>query len=464
MMVAEHTLPDGLLVSWVGDDFTGAAAVMEVLTFAGLPSVLFLDVPTDGQLSRFDGMRGVGIATTARAQSPRNMSQSLPPVFDWLAGRNAPIAHYKICSTLDSSPAIGSIGHAIELGTAKIKSDWVPCLVAAPAIRRYQAFGHVFAAAPDAVHRLDRHPVMARHPVTPMDEADVRLHLAQQTSQRIGLVDAEALDGDTQTRLDSETGAGATVIALDTVVPDHLTRCGQLIWENRQKAPFVVGSQGVEYALVSYWQERGLLPVAPDAPSAGPVDRMIVVSGSASAVTDAQIGWAAANGFDVIGLDAAAISTGDEDAENRAVEEACRALSEGRDPLIATARGPDDPAIADQRRCAANAGISSEEANARIGAALGRVLTKVIETTGLRRAAVSGGDTSGHAMGQLGVFALTAVAPTIPGAALLCGHSERAGLDGLQIALKGGQMGSPDYFGWIKNGAGARPGISKGPN
>ena len=58
-------LPDGLLVSFYGDDFTGSTSVMEVLTFAGLPTVLFLGVPTDEQLARFKGYRGVGIAGVA---------------------------------------------------------------------------------------------------------------------------------------------------------------------------------------------------------------------------------------------------------------------------------------------------------------------------------------------------------------------------------------------------------------
>lgn len=45
----------------------------------------------------------------------------------------------------------------------------------------------------------------------------------------------------------------------------------------------------------------------------------------------------------------------------------------------------------------------------------------------------------GHnASRQLGLFAFTALAPTIPGAALLTAHSEVPGLDGLQLALKGG--------------------------
>ena len=71
-------LPDGPLVAWYGDDFTGAAAVMEVLTFAGLPSALFLAPPTAQQLARFQGLRGIGVASTARILSPEGMEHALP--------------------------------------------------------------------------------------------------------------------------------------------------------------------------------------------------------------------------------------------------------------------------------------------------------------------------------------------------------------------------------------------------
>ncbi len=54
----------------------------------------------------------------------------------------------------------------------------VPLLTAAPAMRRYQAFGHLFAGSPQGVFRLDRHPVMAHHPATPMAESDLLAHLA----------------------------------------------------------------------------------------------------------------------------------------------------------------------------------------------------------------------------------------------------------------------------------------------
>ena len=55
---------------------------------------------------------------------------------------------------------------------------------------------------------------------------------------------------------------------------------------------------------------------------------------------------------------------------------------------------------------------------------------------------------------QLGIHALEALAPTIPGAALCRAHADDPTYTGLQVALKGGQMGSPDYFGWIRDGGG----------
>ncbi|MBN9346414.1 MAG: four-carbon acid sugar kinase family protein, partial [Devosia sp.] len=179
MTGAADRLPEGVLVAWYGDDFTGSAATMEVLAFAGLASVLFLDIPTAEDLARFPGARGIGIAGIARSKPPQWMDENLPPVFAALATIGAPVSHYKICSTLDSAPHVGSIGRAIDLAAPILGGAWHPLIVAAPPIGRYQAFGTLFALYDGAVHRLDRHPTMSRHPVTPMHEGDVRRHLAQ---------------------------------------------------------------------------------------------------------------------------------------------------------------------------------------------------------------------------------------------------------------------------------------------
>lgn len=443
-------LPNGVLVGWCGDDFTGSAAVMEVMAFAGLPAVLFLDIPSAAQLARFPDMRGIGIATTARSHGPAWMERHLPPVFDWLAGLKAPVTHYKICSTLDSAPQIGSVGKAIDLAQP-LFGGWVPCMVAAPAVRRYQAFGHLFAGTPQGVFRLDRHPVMAKHPVTPMTESDVARHLSQQTQAAIGLLDLEALHGAADAALEVLRQRGSDVIAIDTVSAADEQRAGQLIWDNRGAGLFAVGSQGLEYALVSHWRAAGLIGPPAEAVCAGAVERMVVVSGSVSPITAGQIGWAERNGFEAVTLDVAALIRG-KPVEAAALEAALALLDRGLDPVICTARGPEDPAVGVLRQAIADCGLTPEAANMAIGKALGRLLSALLRRTGIRRAVISGGDTSGHACRELDIFAFTALAPTLPGAALLQAHSERAEFDGLQLALKGGQMGSEDFFGWIKRG------------
>lgn len=446
------------LVAWLGDDFTGAAAVMEVLAFSGHPAILFLQAPTPDQLARAGKVAGIGIATLARAQSPEWMDRHLPPLFALLDATGAGLVHYKICSTLDSSPRQGSIGRAIELGRARFGPAAVPVVTAAPQIRRYQAFGTLFAAAPDGVHRLDRHPVMARHPVTPMGEADVARHLAAQTDLPTGCLTVEDL-GDLDAaarRMARDRG----IWTVDMMTSDDEARVGQLLWTGRSAQRFVVGSQGVEYALVAHWRASGRPSGAGGAARLDPADRMAVVSGSVSAISAAQIQWAAAHGFRTIRLDATDVVSGGTAAQ-AATEKALEALSQGASPLVYSALGPDDPSVLAVRQAA---GGDMDLANARIGAALGQVLAAVVRHGAVRRVAVSGGDTSGHVCAALGIMALRAVAPTIPGAAICravadgaMGGAMAGAMDGLEIALKGGQMGTPDYFGWVRDGGGPRP-------
>ncbi len=253
-------LPDGLVVAWYGDDFTGSAAVMEALTFSGLESVLFFDVPTPAQRARFAHVRGLGIAGAARSKGRSWMDEHLPPVFAALAALNAPLTHYKICSTFDSSPEIGSIGRAIELALPHLQASWVPLVTAAPPIHRYQAFGNLFASVGGTAFRLDRHPTMSRHPATPMHESDLRVHLARQTDIPVGLVDLVAMkSGRASDALSSEMATGARIVALDVVDDETLAAAGALMWEEGGAPRFAVGSQGVEYALLAWWRKAGLI-------------------------------------------------------------------------------------------------------------------------------------------------------------------------------------------------------------
>jgi len=418
------------LLTFYGDDFTGSSAVMEVLSFAGVPTMLFMEVPDAGVLAQYPDLKAIGVAGVARAKSPEWMRSHLPPVFESLKQFGAPLAHYKVCSTFDSAPEIGSIGTAAEIGADVFDPDWIPLVVGAPAIGRYQVFGNLFAAASDGIHRLDRHPVMSRHPVTPMDEADLGLHLSQQTD------------------------LPARIIALDAMDDASLQIAGALMWDESGHG-FAVGSQGVEYALVAHWRDIGVLPKEHDAPRLQPVDQLFAVTGSCAPTTATQIEMAQANGFDVLTFDAAA--SADETALNAAiaatVDDALSRLSDGRDVLVTTAKGPDDPSVARMAAALDVTGVSAQVANERLGHALGTIVAEVRTRTGLQRVAIGGGDTSGHALTALKAEALSAVAPLAPGAPLCRIHSLSApAIDGLEVTLKGGQMGPPDFFIHAKTG------------
>ncbi len=455
-----------LLVAWYGDDFTGSAAVLEVLSFAGVNAMLFLEAPTDEQLARYSDLQAVGVASTARAQSPDWMKSFLPKPFEALQKLGPELMHYKICTTLDSSPVIGSIGCVIEIAADLFSPESVPVLVAAPQMRRYQVFGHLFAAFGSKTYRIDRHPVMACHPVTPITESDVALHIAAQSERlEMSLCSLEMLATDQQISSTESLQAeritqtdSISVFTIDCADEGSELAAGRLLWKQRDKNPFVVGSQGVEYALVRHWIETGtLLPQEPPG-SAGASQAMVTVSGSVSPTTAEQIDWARRHGFMAIHFDVvqACFSPSELEVEiARVVKESCAALAANTDPLIYTAEGPEDPAVHKLVEVVSKAGLNMSDVNQKIGAALGSALRKILSQSKARRIIVSGGDTSGHVIQALGIFALSALAPTVPGASLSRAHADGP-LDGLEVALKGGQMGSSDYFGWIRDGGGVR--------
>src|SRR5262249_31676424 len=156
----------------------------------------------------------------------------------------------------------------------------VPIIAGAPALGRYTFFGNLFAAAGGEVFRIDRHPTMNRHPVTPMNEADLRVHLSRQTQKRVAL----------RSFLEPRASARGfcDAVLLDVMDAPTLRAAGAYVWnEAKQQRTFVIGSSGVEHALAAAW---GLAPV--DVPALKPVDRVVVLSGSCSPITAGQIAFA----------------------------------------------------------------------------------------------------------------------------------------------------------------------------
>lgn len=454
-MSESQALPGGLLLAYYGDDFTGSTDAMEAMTAAGVPTVLFLGTPTTEALQRFPHARCVGIAGASRGRSPQWMNEALPPAFSALAALGAPILHYKVCSTFDSSPAVGSIGRAIDLGLQHMPGRWSPTIVGAPRLKRYQVFGHLFAAVDGVGYRLDRHPTMSRHPVTPMGEADLRLHLREQTLRPIELIDMLQLrQGLGPQRVQQLQGDPVPVVMIDVLDEETLLEAGRLVWEQRGAGLFSASSSGLQYALTAYWRSRGWLPAQAQLPAAGPVPVIGGVSGSCSPVTASQIRWARANGFHTERLQLAQVlqARTRDDEIDRALQAAVQAIRGGRSAIVFSAEGPDDPAVTGFDAMAQACGLSRRGAAQAVGAALAEVMRRLLDEVQLQRAVVAGGDSSGDVASALDIDALTVLAGLAPGAPLCRAWSRLPRRDGLEIVLKGGQMGGEGFFGAVRDG------------
>lgn len=456
MSSTQQHWPDGPLLTYYGDDFTGSTDAMEAMTAAGVPTVLFLSSPTPESLARFPDARCIGMAGSSRGRSPEWMDEELPKAFAALAGLQAPILHYKVCSTFDSSPSMGSIGRAIDWGTQVMPGAWTPTIIGAPRLKRYQVFGHLFAAVDGVGHRLDRHPTMSRHPVTPMGESDLLRHLAAQTGRRIELIDMVQLRGrHAQERVAMLQGDDVPVVFIDVLDEETLAAAGRLVWEQRGAGLFSASSSGLQYALAAHWRELGLIPQTPSLPEPVPVASIAVVSGSCSPVTASQIAWARDHGFRTERLDLSmALNTLTRDAEiERVVASAAASLDMQVSPVIFSAEGPDDETVTGFDALAHEAGLSRPEAARIVGATLAEVMRRMLDRTSLQRIVVAGGDSSGEVTSALGIDALTVMAGLAPGAPLCRAWSRMERRDGLEIVLKGGQIGAVDFFALARDGS-----------
>jgi uncharacterized protein YgbK (DUF1537 family) len=426
-------------IAFYGDDFTGATDTLATATLAGLRSLLFLRLPEPAQLRAAGELDCLGIAGAARSMDPEQLRVELEPVSAFFSGLRAPVTHYKICSTFDSAPQVGNIGAALRIWRARLPNPFVPIVGGQPNLRRYCLFSQLYAAAQAGgeVVRIDRHPTMRRHPVTPMDEADLRLHLGRQGLQVAGLHyplygDAQAFDA----HIEELLAARPDAVLLDVAREADLAAIGRAIWTRAIRQELLaVGASSVVQGLAAWWREQGWLeegnaPQMTIAPARGPV---FALAGSLSPVTAQQVG--AAHSYDRLLLDAQRLVAGEEGYLAAIVARIADGLRAGRHVLACSA------AHEGERRLLSDAGAAQ-----RLAMACGQLLRRVLQAAPVTRVGVAGGDTSSHALKALDIWGLSYLGNLSPGVALCRAHAQAAGLDGLEIMLKGGQMGGADLF------------------
>lgn len=412
---------------WYGDDFTGATDTLATLASAGLRATLFMGIPSAAQLEQAGPLDAIGIAGASRAMDPAAMHAELAPVGRFFADLGVSVLHYKCCSTFDSAPDRGSIGAAIAALRRHVPNTFVPILGGQPNIGRFCAFSTLFAAAGTGgeVYRLDRHPTMSCHPVTPMHEADLRRHLALQGLNDVKSIHSPAYAPGPKAALDTLTPA--QTVLFDVMSEAELAAIGRVIWRRAKELPLLaVGPSSVAQALVEAWGLQAPSRADRSLPLAdGPV---LILAGSLSPVTRRQV--AAATAFQHVAIDANGLAD-DPVCFAQTVAIITEHLTFGRHVLAYTAA---DGVPMDTTR-------STE-----IAAGTAKLLAAILDRVSLRRLGVAGGDTSSQAVRALELWGLSYATSLAPGVAVCRAHATKSDRNGIELMLKGGQMGQDDLF------------------
>ncbi|GAA1924493.1 four-carbon acid sugar kinase family protein [Microbacterium aoyamense] len=415
-----------LRIAFYGDDVTGSVDVLLQFARCGLAGRLFVGTPDAAALAHAAAdVPVVGIAGIARSLGTDALDAEVRSAFEALATIDPDIVQYKACSTADSSPTIGSLGRVLEIGRDVLGEGPVPILFAQPDFGRYTVFGHHFAAEAGLVHRLDRQPTMSTHPSTPMDESDLARHLARQTDLSIASLPWTSYGGSITGAVRDSAVAGLVLDALDDA---HLATIGDALVElaESRRPLFAIGSGGLSRAValaVSAGASRRFAPHSTTDASDSVAERethgpVLVVSGSRSPKTRRQVDAAAVAGWHVQPFGA--------------LDDVVAALASGRSVALTS----DD----------ADGFASADDPLAAIAEAAASIVLASVRSGATRRVIVCGGDTSGRIVRLLGIDSLSIAATLGGNVVLLRAHAEDAAIDGLELLLKGGQVGDDDLF------------------
>jgi uncharacterized protein YgbK (DUF1537 family) len=289
------------------------------------------------------------------------------------------------------------------------------------------------------IYRIDKHPSMSKHPVTPMKEGDLRIHLGKQTNKKIGLIDNVQQKAKKKEWLDNITDE--EVVLLDTTNENDLLKIGEWLdgQQKKQGQLFSVGGSGIEMALGKYWNRAGVLKPSTKWKKIKKAEPLLVISGSCSPVTKNQIEFALAHGFVEILLEMETFQgeSGSGFSIGCNIEEIISALRQNQSVIIHTG----------------NILQIEQSTSARtLGKTLGSIAKRVCAEVKLKRIVVAGGDTSSYAARAMEIDAVEMIAPLVIGAPLCKAYSKNKKMDGLEVNFKGGQVGSEDYFVVIANG------------
>lgn len=393
----------------IADDFTGATDLAIALRERGLRTAVVI-----GESPLPPDYDAVVVALKTRTAPVASAVRDSRAAAERLVAAGAERLYVKYCSTFDSTDQ-GNIGPVLDAVVGMTGVDRTIVVPAFPANGRTVREGNLF------VHgTLLEHSSMRHHPLTPMTRSRLRDILAPQTDAALTEIDLDTVRAGADTLRGAIDDAPPSYLIIDAESEDDLA----VIAAASRHLPVLSGGA----ALAAHLDAPGRDTVTPLA-AVGP--GRLVVCGSASAATRAQIADAIARGAAARQVDLGA-AVSDPDVEIAALVAWVRSLPPTALPLIASV-----VEVADIRRDASATAHAVERV-------LSAVVAELVAAGDVHRVVVAGGETSGAVVQALGISTLEIGDRLAPGVCWSAGAT--ASGDSVALVLKSGNFGGADLF------------------
>jgi uncharacterized protein YgbK (DUF1537 family) len=399
----------------IADDFTGATDLANNLVRAGMRVVLTVNVPSGNDALDADA---IVVALKSRTIAVDAAKEQSLAACRWLRRQGTSQIYFKICSTFDSTAA-GNIGPVIEALMEELDCGFSIATPAFPENGRTVVHGHLFLG-----DTLLSDSGMRHHPLTPMTDANlVRVLQAQidpGKGRRVGLIDYRTVSQSAEAireRMQQLEAQGIGIAIVDALNDEDLGRLGEAVRDAR----LLTAGSGLGSSLPRNW---GFSPGRQESlpPARG---LKAILSGSCSTATNAQVRNFVHEGGEACALEPKRLAT-DFDLHIAQVLEWADACWRGQAELPLLVYSTAEPPRVD----AADAQLVERAMS---------TLARAFVERGVGCLVVAGGETAGICVQALQIQQMR-LGPQIDPGVPWCYAN------GLHIALKSGNFGSPDFF------------------
>jgi 3-dehydrotetronate 4-kinase len=412
-----------IVLGCIADDLTGATDLAMILVREGMKTVQIVGVPmTETPVPDADA---VVIALKSRTIPVEDAVKQSLRACEWLQNAGAKQIFFKYCSTFDST-ADGNIGPVTDALMKKLECDHTIACPAFPENGRTVYRGYLFVN-----DGLLSESSLRNHPLTPMNDSNLKRVLASQTKSHISNVYFEDVNQGSSaiTQAMSMNQNGPTIHIVDAITDRHLRAIGKAC----RDLILVTGGSAVAQGLPDNFRELGLLPMQNQPTSFDPPKgASVILSGSCSEATRAQVNYTKER-LPHFRLDAIDILDRKPVVQD-AVEWAQFYIKKNQPVLFYSSADPHVVAEIQNKR-------GRVEVGSKVEAVIGEIARRLKEN-GVDRFIVAGGETSGAVIDALGVKVMEIgpqIAPGVP-------WTKSIGLHPLALALKSGNFGTEDFF------------------